>query len=250
MPRIGNDDGMEQFTTGAKFGFTGIGIEHLGATEYTLATIMVDVTSSVEGFEQDLHKALVAAVTACKKSPRSDNLLVRVCIFSTSVGVHELHGFKPLSQIDPAKDYPPLVPRGATPLCDAAFSAVGAMVDYGAKLMEGGFLVNGIGFLITDGAENSSTATPGMVKSKIAEVKKGEKLESLITVLIGINTNEYAATLSSFQAAAGIDKYLDVGDATPRNLAKLAEFVSQSVSSQSQSIGSGGPSQAVIDATI
>ena len=37
--------------------------------------------------------------------------------------------------------------------------------------------------------------------------------------------------------------HIDVGDATPRKLAKLAAFVSQSISSQSQALGTGGPSQ-------
>ena len=36
---------------------------------------------------------------------------------------------------------------------------------------------------------------------------------------------------------------MDIGDATPGKLAKLANFVSESVSSQSQALGSGAPSE-------
>ena len=54
--------------------------------------------------------------------------------------------------------------------------------------------------------------------------------------------------LDGFATEAGM-KYLSAGDATNGKLAKLAEFVSQSVSSQSQSLGTGGPSQ-TIAATI
>ena len=38
-------------------------------------------------------------------------------------------------------------------------------------------------------------------------------------------------------------KFIDAGAANERSLAKLADFVSQSISSQSQSLGTGGPSQ-------
>ena len=52
--------------------------------------------------------------------------------------------------------------------------------------------------------------------------------------------------LQGFTAQAGVDQYVDVADATPGTLAKLARFVSHSISSQSQSLGTGGPSLALV----
>jgi uncharacterized protein YegL len=243
---VGNDEGMESFGLGGGFGFTGVGMERLGATEYTLVTMLVDVTGSTEGFAADLRTALVTAVEACKKSPRSDNLLVRVVTFSTSVGpANELHGFKPLSEIT-VDDYPQFRPGGSTPLYDAAHLAVKAMVDYGKTLTEQDFLVNGIFFHITDGEEypaGCSTATPAMVKKLMQQATSGEELESLVSILIGINASQCLAALQTFQKAAGFTQFIDCGEATKGTLAKLADFVSQSVSSQSQSLGTGGPSQ-------
>jgi uncharacterized protein YegL len=246
MPRIsgGGDSEMQSHRIGgSSFSFQGARIDSLGATEYTLVTVAVDVTGSTASFAADLHKMLVTAVEACKKSPRSDNLLLRVITFSTYVGgVAELHGFTPLAQIDPST-YPAFQPDGMTPLHDATFSAVGALVEYGEKLMESDFLANGIVFVITDGDDNRSSATPRMIKEKITEATKGEKLESLVTVLIGINAAQYQRELERFRQDAGIDQYIDAGEATKGKLAKLAAFVSQSVSSQSQALGTGGPSQ-------
>jgi stage V sporulation protein SpoVS len=51
--------------------------------------------------------------------------------------------------------------------------------------------------------------------------------------------------LEDFQKDAGLTQFIDVGDGTPQRLAKLAGFVSKSVSSQSQAIGSGSVSQPV-----
>ena len=244
MPRLNQENGMETRNIGGgNFTFTGARIAGLGATEYTLVTVAVDVTGSTAGFADELRAMLVASVEACKKSPRSDNLLLRAILFSTHVGgVQELHGFKPLIEIDP-NAYPVFHPDGMTPLYDATYSAIGALVEYGADLMANDYLANGIAFIITDGLNNVGTATPKMILEKIASVQSEEKLESLLTILVGINAGVYEKQLLGFQQAAGIDKYIDAGDATKAKLAKLAAFVSQSVSSQSQALGTGGPSQ-------
>jgi uncharacterized protein YegL len=248
MPRIGME---EHQIAGSNFSFSGARIDNLGATEYTLVTIAVDETGSVYGFEKDLREAILVAVDACKRSPRSDNLLLRVVTFSTSSGadgVREIHGFKPLVDISDS-DYPDLDPGGMTPLYDATFSSVGALVQYGQELMDNDFLANGIVFVITDGGDNASSTSPQMVRDEIEKVVRDEVLESLATVLIGINAVEYKRELEYFAQEAGLDQYIDVGDVTKAKLAKLANFISQSISSQSQALGTGGPSQK-ISATI
>ncbi len=252
MPRLTKEN-TEQVSLrigGSGFSFKGARIERLGATEYTLVTIAVDESGSVSGFADELRKMLVMAVDACKKSPRSDNILVRVIRFSSiyAKGVDEIHGFKALAEIDTSQ-YPALKPGGWTPLCDACFSAIGATNSYGKALLEQDYGVNAITFVITDGGENSSTATMAMVKKEAAKAVTGETLESIIAVLVGINASSCSTELTDFQKEAGMTQYIDAGDATPRKLAKLASFVSRSVSSQSQALGTGGPSKD-IDPTI
>lgn len=244
MPRLNQTTEEVHKIAGSGFSFKGARIEHLGATEYTLVTVAVDETGSVVGFADELRKMLLMAVDACKKSPRSDNILVRVVRFSDKYnkGVDEIHGFKPLVEIDPAT-YPVLKPGGCTPLCDACYSAIGATNTYGKKLQDQDFGVNAIAFIITDGGENSSVATMDMVKKEAERAITGETLESMISVLVGINAVGCVNELKLFQKEAGITQFINAGDATPRKLAKLAEFVSRSVSSQSQALGTGGPSQ-------
>ena len=246
MPLIGNDIEMNTHQIGgSNFSFKGARIEDLGATEYTLVTIAVDVTGSTQAFAKELREALIAAVEACKKSPRSDNLLLRVITFSTYVGgVNELHGFVPLSGIV-TNDYPVFNPDGMTPLYDAAFSAIGALIKYGEDLIAGDFFCNGIVFIITDGADNASSMTPRSIANMIDSAKKNEKLESLVTVLVGINATDCRSHLEDFRSTAKLDQYIDAGEATKGKLAKLAEFVSQSVSSSSQALGTGGPSKQI-----
>jgi uncharacterized protein YegL len=244
---------MEDFNLGGGFTFQGTPVETLGATEYTLVTILLDVTGSLDGFEVQLREMLIAAVQACQKSPRSDNLMVRVVLFSTMFGregTSEVHGFKPLAEIDP-QAYPAFRTRGGTPLYDAAYNGIGAMNAYAKELVNNDYQVNGITFIITDGEESpgASTATPKMIAAEMKKSITGEVLESHTSVLIGMNAGRCEHVLKAFQQDAEITEYRDAGTITPANLAKLAKFVLQSVSSQSQALGTGGPSQA-IPATI
>lgn len=259
MPRLMTDDTMKTGNIGGiqGFKFSGIRTEHLGASGYTLATIAVDATGSTLGFEKDLRKCLIAAVEGCKKSPYKHNLLVRVIKFSTAFpgGIEELHGFKPVLEIE-TDDYPEIEPAGQTPLYDAVFSSIGAAISYAEELTADDYNgTNGIVYIITDGSEyplppdNPSVATPAMIKKIVGEAIRKEKIESLISILIGINASEYSQELEEFKEAAGIDEYIDAGDVTKGKLAKISQFISQSTSSQAQAQGTGGPSQN-ISATI
>jgi hypothetical protein len=238
---------MSQGVLGKGFKYTGTRLEHLGATEYTLVTIAVDDTGSVSPFADQLLEMLKMSVLACKKSPRSDNIMVRVIRFSNKYAgnIDELHGFKPLSLIDPQTDYALSSPGGGTPLYDAAYSVLGATNAYAKNLVDQDFGVNAIVYIITDGGDTGSIATMKMVKDEASSSVSGEVLESMLSILVGINTARphLLQLLQDFKNEAGLTHFIDAKDATPGNLAKLGQFVSRSVSSQSQALGTGGPSQ-------
>jgi hypothetical protein len=241
MPRLGD---VETIQMGGNFSFTAARIAGLGATEYTLVRIMVDASTSVGPFRGDLITMIETAVEACRKSPRSDNLLISVAAFSDrfAKSIDEIHGFIPLREIDPGV-YQALKTGGNTPLLDACYFGVGAMNAYAKQLSDQDYLANGITFIITDGAENASSASAAMVKAELEKAQRDEVLESHTSILIGINAAHYAATHAAFKDEVGITQYIDAGEVTKGKLAKLAAFVSQSISSTSQALGTGGPSQ-------
>lgn len=232
-------------TTGSVkgFGFSAVRPETLGASEYTLVTLVLDKTGSVSSFANELFAIKKAVVDACRKSPRAEYLLLRVVEFNTSVD--EVHGFKPLADID-ATGYSVPSCGGLTALNDAAFSAVSASNAYAKTLTDQDYLVNALVVLATDGDDNASRMRPTDVKAELSRALQGEHLESLRSILVGVNAGQFRTQLQQFQAEVGIDQYVDVADATPQRLAKLADFVSRSISAQSQSLGTGGPSQALV----
>lgn len=218
--------------------------DKLGATEYTLATIALDFTGSVSGFLKELKLMLETVLESCKKNPRANNMLVRVLLFNStySGGTMELHGFKPLADIDPTSYNLPF-PTGCTPLRDAAFDAIAATNAYGKQLFDQDFAVNAIEVVVTDGEDNASATPASKIKAELKKGVSGEYLESNISILVGLNAGYCQQSLDDFKNSTGFDHYIDVANATTGKIAKLAAFISQSISSQSQALGTGGPSQ-------
>jgi len=132
-----------------------------------------------------------------------------------------------------------------TALYDASFNSIEAALAYGKTLVDADFSVNAIVFVMTDGMDNKSTYGRNKVKEALQRAVKGEMIESMVSVLIGVNVTEPEVDhyLTMFKNDSGFTQYVKVDDATPQRLAKLAEFVSKSISSQSQAINSGAPSQ-------
>jgi uncharacterized protein YegL len=239
VPKLKNDLEEYALPTGS-FGYSAAKLEDLGATEYTLVDLVVDVSGSVAEYRQDMEKSIQQIIQACKMSPRADNLMVRLVTFSDSL--EELHGYKLLEQCN-LNDYNSILRVGGmTALYDAAENSLLAQNDYAKKLSENDFGVNGIAFFLTDGCDNQSKCSEKDVGKALKAALKTEALESLVTVLIGVgtkNTPEVSQFLEKFRKGAGLTQFVEVEKADAKTLAKLAEFVSKSISAQSQSLGTG-----------
>lgn len=245
MPKF--DEVMEKNTVpGTHFGYTGTRLADLtGATEYTLCTVVLDESGSTDGFKTEMEKCIKSIVKACRYSPRADNLMLRLVAFGTHY--REVHGFK-LLQSCSEQDYDNCyLPGGSTALYDASCDAIEATQDYAKQLSASDYLCNACVFVLTDGDDNASKFNANNVKDSLNKCVKSEALESLVSVLIGVNVQNQsiAAYLDNFHKQAGFTQYVELNDASEKTLAKLAAFVSKSISSQSQSLGSGGPSQSL-----
>lgn len=229
--------------------YTSIGFDKLGASAYTLVGIAVDETGSVQSFKQGLEDMLFASLESCQKSPNVLNLLVRSTAFNYSSGsnIRELHGFELLNALDLNVLKGSIDPRGNTNLFDATAEMLDAMHDYGKQLRDKFYQFNGVFYVITDGDDNSSKTTLSTLKEKIAKIKREELFEELHIILIGINDTEtdIKEFLDKFEKEACLDAYISMGKVTPQKLAKLGGFVSQSISSHSQAIQNGAPSQPI-----
>lgn len=241
-------DGMDTHTVvGTNFKYSAMRVDdsRLGSFEYTLVGLTVDKSSSVSDFRGELEKCVKAAVASCKYSPRGDSLMLRYLLFNEKL--EEGHGYRPLAECDEDKYIGSVNTGGMTACFDACVSQLGAMQDYAEALVKSDYETNGILFVITDGMDNRSTFEATAVASKMAEIRRSEYLESLLAILIGVNVKdtEVKRYLRKLEKDGGFDQYVEIENADAKTLARLSDFVSKSISAQSQALKSGGASQAL-----
>lgn len=244
MPKFNDADLETHKTPTGHYGFSATKIGDLEATEYTLVSIVLDESGSTSGFAKELEACTKEIVKACSQSPRADNLMLRLVAFGTNM--REVHGFKLLQQCNP-DDYDGCYGAGgSTALFDSAENAIQSEQVYAEQLKQSDFMVNGIVFVLTDGEDNASKCGKNDVALALKKCITSEAMESLVSVLVGVNSNGYLDQyLKTLATDVGFTQYVPLGDANSKNLAKLADFVSKSISSQSQALGTGGPSQSI-----
>ena len=242
MPKFQDDDMDTHAIGGSNFAFSAAKIGNLGASEYTLGLVAVDVSGSTSGFTPQMEKVLQEIIKACRKNPRADNMMIRIVMFNSTLS--EFHGFKLLPNCNEADYVGSCHATGYTALYDAVYEGVMSCVQYAKELAKQDYTVNAAVFVITDGEENASKVSVKMVHDAFEEATKSEALESLMSVLIGVNTSQGGLNsyLDSFKRDAGFMQYVGIDDASEANLAKLGGFISQSISSQSRALGTGGVS--------
>ena len=79
------------------------------------------------------------------------------------------------------------------------------------------------------------------------QAAKSECLESIMSALVGVNITDVQAKteLEAFHTTAGFNQYINLEDVSEKSFARLWNWISQSISSTSAVLGSGGPSSSV-----
>lgn len=238
-------DDTQQIQLPNGFHYSAAPIDTLGSSEYTIVSIVVDKSGSVSPFKQLLEDLLKNSIKACRKDPRADNLLARVITFGSQTD--ELHGFKLLTNINDDDYQGQINPGGCTKLNDTALHVFESMKAEGNRLNDNRFSTNGIVIFVTDGEDVGSSNGVNSVKKAYDELKRSESLESIMTILIGVNIDDghVKKSLEDWKDAIGIDQFVSAKDASPSTLAKIQGHISKSISNQSAALGTGGPSQTI-----
>lgn len=236
---------MTTMITQSDFQFSGVDVDNLTSSEYTLVTLAIDMSSSVSYYNTELRECIKTIIETCKKSNRAENLMIRLTSFNSQI--FEEHGFKTLSLIN-VGDYTQIRnPSGMTALYDACIDSIEATEQYGKTLTDQEFETNGVLYIITDGDDNRSQHSLSDVSERFKKLKYTESLESLQTFLIGVNVSEpmFKNYLEDFKNTVGFDEFISIENANTDTLSKLANFISKSISLQSQSLGTGSVSNAL-----
>jgi hypothetical protein len=271
MPKFAEDSSLEEVKT-ANFGFTAQDMEELEASGYTIVDIAVDCSYSTSSFIAQMEDAVLGAITALKGDPnasppikphpRADQMLVRLTRFADNI--KEVFGYILLNVIEVSQLKGSIVADGATALFDSIISAGEAAAAMGKKLQDDDYDANGIFILLTDGLNNrgkySSGRTGsryypskqqyhddlGVVNKALKMPRQSENLESYVSIMIGVNCAECEEELREIHELAGFTQdFMALHDASPETISAIGAFISESVSSQSEARGTGGPSQSI-----
>lgn len=196
--------------------------------EVILMTIAMDVSPSVRAFEKELNEAFTVFVEEMQHSHVADRLMVKVIEFNEKVV--EKTGFMPIKQVDP-KSFVFRAKGDSTALVDAAMKAVQSTVDYRSHLEATGINVKTLVFVITDGAENSSSAKFADVATLLDTIDKEERnIFSFETILFGIGGDPTSYQQSQQKLHF---KHLAVVGQSGKEIRKMIGFISASVSKSS-----------------
>lgn len=247
-----DDTAVEKVNLGA-FAYSAVKLETLEETAYTLAVVVVDRSTSTGGFAD----AMAAAVEASHKSianpkinPMADNVLIR--LLTVDDEVQEQHGFVPVTECVDFSAFPSMFQaRGMTAFYDGLIDAASSVADFAKRLRDAKYLVNAIIVGVTDGMNNagrySQISDVVHVKAAFDRLHREELVESFDAFLIGVGTKgnpEVVRYLEALRSGAGFPRdVINVEDATQENIAKVGLAIAESVSSASQALGTGGPSQ-------
>lgn len=254
MPRLKD---MKNYNFG-NFVFTGVRPDTLEEPEYTVVNIVTDKTGSISHFADEILEMEKQIIRDAKRPGYGQKLIVRATRFN-SQEIEELHGFKTVTDIDIEAEYPEIYPSGMTPLLDAAGDGVAAVKCYCKELYYNDYTVNGLVVIVTDGLENYSKKTDmdelvNLSKSTL----QSESMDSFKIIVIGINTSFSAQQdYTRFDVQGGDTigdvlkrfseniqaEFIDAGDVKEGVIGKVAGFISRSISSTSQALGTGAPSQ-------
>lgn len=231
---------------GGGFGYTGTPIDDLSNVDNTIATAFFDESGSTRSYARQMERCIQEVIKSLRHSPAADRLIYRQVHFDHEI--REFHGFKPLSDCNEGDYDGCWAGGGQTNLYGCEENVIRATIDYAEKQAAKHFNVNAIIYGITDGAHffpSGNVKEDSTIKA-MEDAVNNEALESIMSILIGVNDNDDVQTeLKRHAQAVGFTQYIPLKDADEKTLAKLANFISQSVQSQSQALGSGGPSQSL-----
>lgn len=188
------------------------------------AVFVVDTSTSITSYVQDLNQAFNDFVETMQKSHIAEKLFVSIVEFNTGVEIKT--GFQPIANISHI-DFSRKI-KGVTSLYDGVFAALKNAVDYRENLENSGVETKTLIFVITDGDDNHSKNPPHVVKQLIDKLKHDERSAlSFTSILFGVGN---AAGFEQARTDMGIEHLARVGT-TGKDMRNMIGFVSQSISS-------------------
>lgn len=229
---------------GGNYGYTGTIIDQIESFKNTIAQMLFDESGSTRPYARQMELVIKEIIKSLRASPVADQIIYRQCHFGTNF--REFHGYEPISAINEDRYDGCYQPGGQTHLYDAIDRSVLEMIDYADQLAKKRYTTNGVLYLVSDGDDYGSTLSLADARKAMAKGISSESLESMLSVMVGLSNNDATlAAMEKFAKDVGFTQFLPVKDTSEATLLRIGQHASQTIVSQSQHLGTGGPSQAL-----
>jgi uncharacterized protein YegL len=162
LPQAAATELVNNLNNTVLMGCVGTAVDDLDATEATLVSVVLDMSSSMSGYQSEVITAYNTMLDALKGSKAAASIMLSTWTFSDSPNL--LHGYLPVGQVQKlsTNEYSP---NGMTALYDTVMGTMTGIVSYGQKLLDNGVPNRRIIFVLSDGGDNRSKARAGQVKT-------------------------------------------------------------------------------------
>jgi len=207
--------------------FNNFNPDDIQSEETINCVFVVDISPSIEEFEDELNAAFNDFVQEMQKSHVADRLMVSIVEFCETVSVK--NGFMPILNL-PAMKFK--ASGSGTAIFDAVNEGVKNAVNYRETLQNSGINTKTLVFILTDGMDNSSGLKADAIKQLLENITSDEKNAfSFTTILFGIGKrNEHY--FNDIKDRMGI-KISATIDNTPKEIRKMITMISSSISTTS-----------------
>lgn len=205
-------------------GCVGAQVDDLNTDDVTLLTVIIDMSSSMGGVQQDVTDAFNEMCRALADSKAADSILMSAWTFDTNPTL--LFGYTP---IDAVQDLTPATyrPNGATAMYDATMDGFTGIVAYGQDLRNNGIRTQSIVVVISDGHDNSSGHTATAVKSVAQDLIRQE---TYTLAFVGLGNEAHFTQIAQNM---GFNNVLTVQN-SPSEIRRALNMISGSVIRASQ----------------
>jgi hypothetical protein len=166
-------------------GCVGAQVDDLNTDDVTLLVMILDQSSSMSSVRADLIDAFNQMTRSLADSKAADSILMSAWTFDNQPNL--LFGYMPIENVTDL-DNTTYCPSGATALYDAVMDGFTGIVAYGQQLRDSGIRTRSIVCVMTDGGDNSSSATASSVKT-VADDLLRQEFYTLAFVGLGDETH-------------------------------------------------------------
>ena len=229
LARAAGDVMVENLNETVLMGCVGASLDDLDASEATLVSVVLDMSSSMQPYRAAVIDAYGAMRSALAGSKAAASILLSTWVFNGTPNL--LHGYQPVgwnAPLGPAE----YAPDGCTALYDALLGCMTGLVAYGQALLDNGVPNRRVLFVLSDGEDNSSRASALDVRTA-ARALSAQEVYTLAYAGFG------SADLAQLAADVGFPSVITTG-ASASELRRIFHQVSASVIRVSQGAAYAG----------